>query len=114
MSYDDYAAMVPPGKLELKLDEQFHGVEKHLGKIADKMVDWDTKLAPYLDIKQREIDDIQVKFRDQPEHQRLVNHNWIARGGTRYSRGFFHFFSLGEHFCDRGRTSLVQKQLMAI
>ena len=40
---------MPAGKLDLELDEEFHGVERHLGRIADAMDDWETKLAPALD-----------------------------------------------------------------
>lgn len=73
MSYEDYAARVPPGKLDLELDEMYNGVEKHLGRIADAMDDWEAKLAPALDTRQREIRDIQLKFKDQPALQRFAS-----------------------------------------
>ena len=79
MSYEDYAARVPLGKLDLEVDQQFNGVEKHLGKIADAIIDWDLRLAPGLDTTRREINDIQLKFQDQPAHQRydkLVYNNY--------------------------------------
>ena len=68
MNYEEYAARVPAGKLDLLLDAD--GVELHLGKIADATDDWDTVLAPHMGITDREVKDIRRNHRDDRAEQR--------------------------------------------
>ena len=68
MSYEEYAAHAPAGKLDLVLDAD--GVELHLGKIADATDEWDTVLAPYMGLTAMEVKDIKKINRDNPPLQR--------------------------------------------
>ena len=52
MSYKEYAARVPAGKLNLVLDEE------HLAKIADATDDWDTDLALFMGLPREDLRDI--------------------------------------------------------
>lgn len=72
MSFEEYATLVPPDKLELVLDAENHGVDLHLGEIADAMSQWEIKLAPALGLRHTQINDIKTKAtnRDEPALQR--------------------------------------------
>lgn len=69
--YSRYAALTPPGKLELVLDEENYG-DIHLGAIADEMDDnYEATLVPYLEITYREMSDIKKGvYKDEPALQR--------------------------------------------
>ena len=68
MSYEEYAARAPAGKLDQVLDAD--GVELHLGEIADATDDWDTVLAPHMGLTHMEVVDIKKIHRDNPAEQR--------------------------------------------
>lgn len=67
-SYDFYAQRVPPGKLELMLDKENHGVDLHLGKIADEFDEqyMQNKLCPTLGLKNKDVKDIMKINHDNP------------------------------------------------
>ena len=72
MSYEEYAARVPAGKLDLVLDEEHGGLDIHLGKIADATDEWDTVLAPFMGLTEMELKDIRKdpRLRDDRALQR--------------------------------------------
>ena len=72
MSYEEYAARVPAGKLDLVLDEEHGGLDIHLGKIADATDEWDTVLAPFMSLTEMELKDIRKnpRLRDDRALQR--------------------------------------------
>ena len=74
MDFDSYAALVPDDKLELVLDQENRGTDRHLSKIADELTDeWDLYLAPELGLTAREVADIRIKHRDEPACQRGID-----------------------------------------
>ena len=54
------------------MDQEHDGAEIHLGKIADAMVAWDTKLAPALGLTAAEVRDIVETHRYKPAAGRSV------------------------------------------
>ena len=74
MSYKEYAARVPAGKLDLVLDEEHGGLDIHLGKIADATDEWDTVLAPFMGLTEMELKDIRKnpRLRDDRALQRYI------------------------------------------
>ena len=72
MSYEEYAARVPAGKLDLVLDEEHGGVDIHLGEIADATDEWDTVLAPHMGLTEIELRDIRSNHRDNRAFQRYI------------------------------------------
>ena len=69
MSFEEYAARVPAGKLDLVLDD---GLDIHLGKIADATDEWDSVLAPFMGLTEMELADIRKnpRLRDDRALQR--------------------------------------------
>ena len=59
---EDYTAGVPEGVLGRVLDD------KHLYKIAEKLLDWQERVAPELGLTEAEIKDIEKEFK--PARQR--------------------------------------------
>ena len=72
MSYEEYAARVPAGKLDLVLDEEHGGLDIHLGKIADATDEWDIALAPFMGLTEMELKDIRSNHRDNKALQRYI------------------------------------------
>ena len=72
MSFEEYAARVPAGKLDLVFDEEHGGLDIHLGKIADATDEWDTVLAPFMGLTEMELKDIRKnpQLRDDRALQR--------------------------------------------
>ena len=71
MSYQDFAKLAPPGKLELVLDEEHNGVDTHLGLIADELDEgeMETSLCPALGLKTKpDINNVvnSKRYRDEP------------------------------------------------
>ena len=63
-------AGVPEGMLGWVLDS-----EEHLHQIADKLLDWQVRVAPALGLTETQIKDIEEKFRDKPARQRWVGYD---------------------------------------
>ena len=60
MSYEDYAKLAPPGKLQQILDAE-HKSDLHLSKIAEELDEqmMANRLCPELGLRKNEIKDIQ-------------------------------------------------------
>ena len=87
MSYEDYAAQAPPGKLDLVVDAD--DVELHLSKIVDEL-DNDAlvnDIAPEMGLKRSEVEDVLRKYRDEPKSQRLAKREDMSLASAMY---FFH------------------------
>ena len=54
------------------MDQKNDGAEIHLGKIADAMVEWKTRLAPALGLTAAEVRDIVETHRHEPGSARSV------------------------------------------
>ena len=68
-SYEDFAQQVSAEKLDLELDSMHGGVDKHLIAIATELEDWQ-QVAPYLNIRHREVKDIIAIHPNDPVQQR--------------------------------------------
>lgn len=85
MTYEEYAARVPIGKLDLVLDEEHGGLDVHLGKIADATDEWDTVLGPHMGLTAMEMKTIRRNHRYDRALQRYSIANMLCMG-----YGFLH------------------------
>ena len=81
--YREYVSSIPASnryKLQKQLDFEHGGLEKHLGVIADSMINWREKLATALELNPVNVDIIVKNNQNNITHPLLNHHEYHYLG----------------------------------